>query len=45
VSWQAATATVAYSCDRTIAGLFFGWEMADSGDGGAVSVFNVHNGF
>jgi hypothetical protein len=34
VSWQAATATAAYSCDRAVAAPHFGWGAAGGGDGG-----------
>jgi hypothetical protein len=40
VSWQAATATAAYSWGLTIAALVFGWGMARGNNGGAVSVFD-----
>jgi hypothetical protein len=41
VFWQAATAMAAYIYDQT----FFGWGMAGGVNGGAVSVFDVCNGF
>jgi hypothetical protein len=44
-SWQAATATTAYSCDRTIAALVFSWGTAGSGNGRGAPVFNVDDGF
>jgi hypothetical protein len=36
VSWQAAVAMAAYSCDQTMAALIFGWRIADNSNNGAV---------
>jgi hypothetical protein len=41
VFWQAATAMAAYSYNQT----FFGWGTAGGGNGGAVSIFYVRDGF
>jgi hypothetical protein len=35
VSWQPATATAAYSCDRATGRSFIGWGAAGGGNGGA----------
>jgi hypothetical protein len=50
VSWQAATATAAYSCDRAVAALLLGWGTAGGGgaapalDGDGLKIF-VHSAF
>jgi hypothetical protein len=40
VSWQAATATEAYSCDWTVATLLFGWGAAGGDNSGAASTLD-----